>query len=98
MDAETDVGHVVDVLATHKPDNLADLAFGIIAGHPGKSLGVNLFVPCQLGGIVPVRDTIERHMPAVLAWRPRKRNLGEGRNERDNRYHTLRFNSGKRQH
>ena len=63
MDAETDVGHVVDVLATHKPDNLADLAFGIIAGHPGKSLGVNLFVPCQLGGIVPVRDTIERHMP-----------------------------------
>ena len=42
----------VDVFASHKPDNLADLAFGIRAGHPGKSLGVNLFVPCQLGGIV----------------------------------------------
>ena len=37
MNVQTDVGHIVDVLASHKPDNLANLAFGIIAGYPGKS-------------------------------------------------------------
>jgi hypothetical protein len=42
---KTEIGYVVKVLAGNKPDDLANLPFGIIAGHPGKSVGVNLFMP-----------------------------------------------------
>src|SRR5882724_6360794 len=52
MDVQTDVGHVVEMLAGDQPDDFADLAFGIIAGHAGKSLRVGLLVSGQLGYIV----------------------------------------------
>ena len=52
MDVQTDVGHVVEMLAGDKPDDLADLAFRIITGHADKGLRVGLLVPGQLGYIV----------------------------------------------
>ena len=55
MDVQTDIRHVVKVLAGNKPDDLADLAFGIIAGHAGKSVRVNLFILCQLRDKLPER-------------------------------------------
>ena len=52
MDVQTDIGHVVNVLAGNNPDDLADIAVGIIAGHASKSVRVNLFIPCQLCHVV----------------------------------------------
>jgi hypothetical protein len=52
MDVQTDIGHVVKILAGNKPDHLADLAFGIMAGQASKSVGVNLLILCQLRHIV----------------------------------------------
>ncbi len=46
VDVQTDVGHVVKVFAGNEPDDLADRAFGIVAGHAGKSFGVDLFIFC----------------------------------------------------
>jgi predicted RNA polymerase sigma factor len=43
MDVQTDVGHVVKALAGHKPDDLADLAFGKMAGHASKSVRAALY-------------------------------------------------------
>jgi len=45
MDVQTDVGHVVKMLARHQPDDLADLPLGIMEGHARKSVWVNFFVP-----------------------------------------------------
>jgi hypothetical protein len=55
MNVQTDVGHVVDVLGGDKPDNLADLAFRIMAGHAGKSLRIHFLVFGQLRDIVQCR-------------------------------------------
>jgi hypothetical protein len=33
IDVQTDIGHVVKMFSGNKPDDLADLAFGIIAGY-----------------------------------------------------------------
>jgi len=44
MDVQTDVGHVVEVLAGDKPDDFADLPFGIIAGQASKSVRAHLFI------------------------------------------------------
>jgi hypothetical protein len=38
MDVQTDIGHIVKMFASNKPDDLAGLAFGIEAGHAGKSV------------------------------------------------------------
>jgi hypothetical protein len=46
VDVQTDVGHVVKMFAANKPDDLADRAFGIVAGHAGKSFGGDLFIFC----------------------------------------------------
>ena len=43
MDVQTNIGHVIKVLARNKPDDLADLAFGIMVGHACKGVRVNLF-------------------------------------------------------
>ena len=32
MNVQTDIGHVINMLGGHEPDDLADLAFGITAG------------------------------------------------------------------
>ena len=40
------------MLAGDEPDDFADLAFGIMAGQPGKGVRANLFVLCQLRHIV----------------------------------------------
>jgi len=55
MDVEADVGDVIQVLAGDKPDDLADLAFGIVTGHAGKRVRANFFVAGQLGYIVQRR-------------------------------------------
>src|SRR5215470_7811358 len=55
MDVQADIGHVVKVLAGHKPDDLADLAFRIMAGHASKSVRVNLLILGQLRHIVQCR-------------------------------------------
>src|ERR1700730_3214250 len=52
MDVQADIGHVVEVLTGNKPDDLADLAFGVIAGDVRKAVRVNLFVLCQRRHIV----------------------------------------------
>lgn len=44
MDVETDVGHIVKVFARDQPDDLADRAFGIMAGHARKSFRIDLFI------------------------------------------------------
>jgi hypothetical protein len=52
MDVQTDIGHVVTMLAGNQPDDFADRAFGIVSGHARKSAWVNRFISCQLRHIV----------------------------------------------
>ncbi len=52
MDVQTDIGHVVKMLASNKPDDLADHTFGTIGGHATKGVQVNLFILCQVRHIV----------------------------------------------
>src|SRR5262249_41385880 len=52
MNVQTDIGHVVKMFAGNKPDDLADLAFGIITSHTSKGVRVNLFIFCQLRHII----------------------------------------------
>ena len=52
MDVQSDVGHVVDVLARDEPDDFTDLAFGVMPGHAGKRFGVDLFLLGELRDIV----------------------------------------------
>jgi hypothetical protein len=52
MDVQTDVSHVVKMLASNKADDLTNRAFGIISRHASKSVGANLRVPCQLRHMV----------------------------------------------
>ena len=52
MDVEADVGHVVEVLAGDEPDDLADLALGVVPGHARKSVRVDAFSLGQLSHIV----------------------------------------------
>jgi hypothetical protein len=40
------------VFAGDEPDDLADGAFGVEAGHTGEGAGVDLLVSCELGDIV----------------------------------------------
>jgi hypothetical protein len=44
MDVQTDIGDVVKMLAGHEPDDLADLAFGIMAGQSSESVRINLLI------------------------------------------------------
>ena len=46
MDVQTDIGHVVKVLAGHQPDDLADLAFGIVLRHARKYFRADLLILC----------------------------------------------------
>lgn len=46
MDVQADIGQIVNVLAGHQPDNLADFAFGIMARHAGKRVRIDLLVLC----------------------------------------------------
>jgi hypothetical protein len=39
MDVEANIGHVVQVLAGHQPDNLADFAIRIVLGETGVAQG-----------------------------------------------------------
>ena len=52
MDIQADVGHVVKVLAGHQPDDLADLAFGIVSRHTGKCFRADLLILCKFRYIV----------------------------------------------
>src|SRR5215510_11477554 len=52
MNVQADIGHVVQVFAGHKPDDLADRAFGVMSAHAGEGVRVYLFVSCQLRHIV----------------------------------------------
>ena len=52
MDVQTDVGQVIKMLAGNKPDDLANLAFGIIPSHARKGVRANFFVLCQLRHII----------------------------------------------
>ena len=52
MDIQADVGHVVKVLAGHQPDDLADLAFGIVSRHSGKCFRADLLILCKFRYIV----------------------------------------------
>jgi hypothetical protein len=52
MDVQTDIGHIVKMFASNKPDDLADLASGMEAGDAGKSVPVDLLFFCQLRHIV----------------------------------------------
>jgi hypothetical protein len=52
MDVQSDVGDVVDVFAGYQPDDFADLAFGVEAGHAGERFGVHLFVSGEFGDVV----------------------------------------------
>jgi hypothetical protein len=80
MDVQTDVRHVVQVLAGNKPDDLADLAFGIIAGHASKSERVYLLILGQLGacfsGLQAARVGCPWLCGQVCDW-PQKRALDE---------------------
>ena len=44
MNVKTDIGHVVKMFAGNKPNDLANLSFGIIAGQPGKSFRLHLYL------------------------------------------------------
>src|SRR5215471_6584273 len=52
MNVQADIGHVVQVFARHKPDDLADGAFGVMFAHAGEGVRVDFFVPCQFRHIV----------------------------------------------
>ena len=54
---QADVGHVVDVLARDEPDDLTDLAFGVMLGHAGKRIEVDLLLFGEL------RDIVESSAP-----------------------------------
>ena len=44
MDVQTDVGHVVQMLAGNQPDDLADFAFGVVVGHAREGRGVHFLL------------------------------------------------------
>src|SRR5262245_6191506 len=52
VNVQADIGHVVQVFAGYKPDDLADRAFGVMSAHAGEGVRVYLFVSCQLRHIV----------------------------------------------
>src|SRR5215467_13530540 len=66
MDVQTDISHVVKMLAGNKPDDLADLTFGIIAGQASKGLRFDLFILCQLRHIVQCGAFRVAKRPLVL--------------------------------
>src|SRR5262249_7668364 len=55
VDVQTDVGHVVKMLAGDQPDDLTDLTFGVMARQASKSIRVNLFILCELCRIIECR-------------------------------------------
>src|SRR5271165_7090238 len=52
MNVEAEVGEVVEVFAGHEPDDFADGAFGVEAGHAGEGAGLDLLVSGEFGDIV----------------------------------------------
>ena len=52
MDVQTDVSHVVEMLAGDQPNYFANLPLGVMASHARKSVRVNFLFPCQLGDVV----------------------------------------------
>src|SRR5262245_60359534 len=69
MDIQTDIGHVVNVLAGNQPDDLADLAFGKMGRQASERVGVNLFVLCQFRHVVQCRALCigkERARPVLV--------------------------------
>jgi len=40
MDVQADIGHVVDVFAGYKPDDLADRALRIVPAHAGREIEI----------------------------------------------------------
>src|SRR5215813_1649 len=52
MNVQADIGHVVQVFACHKPDDLADRAFGVMSAHASEGIRLDVFVSCQLRHIV----------------------------------------------
>src|SRR5207249_7502567 len=55
VNIEANVGHVVDVLRGHQPDDFAGLALGIIAAHTRKRVRAHAFCFCEFGYIVQRR-------------------------------------------
>src|SRR5215475_7326782 len=68
MNVQSDVGHVVEMFAGDKPDDLANLALGVIIRHTSKLFGVSLLIFCQLRYIVQSRalSIVEQRAGAVL--------------------------------
>ena len=52
MDVQPDIGHVVEMLAGDKPNDLADFAFGIVAAKAGESFRADLFLFRELRHVV----------------------------------------------
>ena len=52
MDIQTEIGQIVKMFAGNKLDDLANLAFGIIASNAREGIRANLFLFCQLRYIV----------------------------------------------
>src|SRR5262245_8725834 len=48
MNVQADIGHVVQVFACHKPDDLADRAFGVMSAHAGEGVRVVVTNETQL--------------------------------------------------
>src|SRR5437588_561513 len=52
MDIQPDIGHIVQMLTGHEPDDLADRAFRIMTGQAGRGDRVGLFLLGQLRQIL----------------------------------------------
>ena len=52
VDVQSDVGEIVNVFGGHQPHNLANLAFGKMAGQAREGVRVHLFLPGQLGHVI----------------------------------------------
>ena len=52
MNVEADVGHVVQMLAGHEPDDFADGALRVMLGHSREGVGIHFFVAGQFGNVV----------------------------------------------
>ena len=69
MDVQTDIGHVVNVFAGDKPDDLTDFAFRPMTRQPCERVGIDLFRRRQFRRIVQrraFRFGKERTRPVIL--------------------------------
>jgi hypothetical protein len=60
MNIQTEIGHIIDVLGGHEPNNLADFSFGIMSREPIESTLTNLLFSGRL-----------RHINLALPAQPR---------------------------